>query len=67
MLQTGREKGNYLRFSNHIGENGNAKVFFLPYNNRWNAFYIAVKDIPAGAAITTDYGEYYFNDRPLVQ
>ena len=61
----GRERGNYLRFANHIGEESNTKSFFMPYNNRWNVFYVAVKDIEAGAAITSDYGSDYFDDRPL--
>lgn len=62
----GREKGSYLRFANHAGEKSNTKTFFLPYNNRWNVFYVAVKDISAGEAITSDYGSDYFEDRPLV-
>ena len=61
-----RLKGNYMRFSNHAGNECNSDAFFLPYNNRWNVFYVAIKDIPAGAAITTDYGSSYFETRPLV-
>ena len=61
-----RVKGNYLRFGNHAGEKSNTKTFFLPFNNRWKVFYVAVKDISAGEAITADYGSDYFEDRPLV-
>ncbi|KAJ3371961.1 hypothetical protein HDU91_004735 [Kappamyces sp. JEL0680] len=62
----GREQGNYLRFANHVGASSNTKPFTIPYNNRWHQFYMAVRDIAAGEAVTSDYGEAYFEDRPMV-
>ena len=47
------------------GAESNTKPYFIPYNNRWHIFYVAVKDIKVGDAITSDYGADYFDARPM--
>ena len=56
-----------MRFANHAGEKANTIPRLMPYNNRWHVFYVAVRDINVGEAITSDYGPHYFQDRPVVQ
>jgi SET domain-containing protein len=58
-----REKGNYMRFINHKGPDCNAEAEYIPFNNLWYVYYIAVKDIAPGEEITTDYGSNYFDSR----
>ncbi len=56
-----RVVGNYMRFVNH-DENQNCGTVYIPYKNRWQVLYIALRNIKDGEWITANYGSGIYFD-----
>jgi uncharacterized protein len=61
----GEKAGNEIRFANH-SDRPNCESTGIFSNGMFHMILRAIKDIPAGAQITYDYGERYWKARPRI-
>ncbi len=49
-------EGNMLRFINDYKEDYNVKVLYVPLNNIWKIYYVALTTILPGEELSISYG-----------